>query len=71
VKNPLATSRLDLEIAKMARSCTPIPDRTFVMGMIELAEFVGLINRHEANDYRDRLDLKFCERNDHLKRVSA
>ena len=41
------------------------------MGMIELAEFVGLINRHEANEYRDKLDLKFCERNDHLKRVSA
>jgi len=71
VKNPLATSRLDLEIAKMARSCTPIPDRTYVMGMIEMAEFAELIPRHEANTYRDRLDLKFCERNDHLKRVSA
>ncbi|WP_457967685.1 hypothetical protein M1D68_16090 [Pseudomonas sp. R4-84] len=55
----------------MARSCTPIPDRTYLMGMIEMAEFAELIPRHEANTYRDKLDLKFCERNDHLKRVSA
>ncbi|WP_223528312.1 hypothetical protein [Pseudomonas sp. A-RE-23] len=66
-----AKAAIDLEIAKVSRSHCPVPDRTFVMGMIELAEFIDLLNRHEANAYRDKLDLKFCERNDYLKRASA
>ncbi|MEE4675332.1 hypothetical protein V2K57_11750 [Pseudomonas alliivorans] len=66
-----ALARLGLEIAKMKRSCTPVPDRTFVMGMIEMAEFAGSIDTHTANRYRDALDAKFVERNAYLKRVAA
>lgn len=64
-------ARLGLEIAKMKRSCTPVPDRTFVMGMIEMAEFSGSIDAPNANRYRDALDAKFVERNAYLKRVAA
>lgn len=64
-----AMARLGLEVAKMSRSCTPVPDRTFSMGMIEMAEFAELIDSRTANRYRDALDAKFVERNDHLKRA--
>lgn len=71
MNDPTASARLDLEIAKMAKSCTPVPDRTFIMGMIEMAEFAGLIDSRVSDRYRDALDEKFVERNAHLKRVSA
>lgn len=66
-----ALARLGLEIAKMKKSCTPVPDRTFVMGMIEMAEFAEIINTITANRYRDALDAKFVERNADLKRAAA
>ncbi|MED7670221.1 hypothetical protein GXB78_23735 [Pseudomonas moraviensis subsp. stanleyae] len=71
MSNQVALARLDLEIAKMRKSCTPMPDRTFVMGMIEMAEFAEIIDARTANRYRDALDAKFVERNTHLKGVSA
>ncbi|WP_236202503.1 hypothetical protein [Pseudomonas carnis] len=55
----------------MKKSCTPVPDRTFVMGMIEMAEFAEIINTPTANRYRDALDAKFVERNAELKRTAA
>ncbi|MBK3470489.1 hypothetical protein JJD61_07305 [Pseudomonas carnis] len=66
-----ALARLGLEIAKMKKSCTPVPDRTFVMGMIEMAEFAEIINTPTANRYRDALDAKFVERNTQLKEAVA
>ncbi|SDT98008.1 hypothetical protein [Pseudomonas yamanorum] len=66
-----ALARLGLEIAKMKKSCTPVPDRTFVMGMIEMAEFAEIINTPTANRYRDALDAKFVDRNAELKRAAA
>ena len=71
MSNQVALARLGLEIAKMRKSCTPVPDRTFVMGMIEMAEFAEIIDIRTANRYRDALDAKFVERNAHLKGVSA
>ena len=71
MSNQVALARLDLEVAKMKRSCTPVPDRTFAMGMIEMAEFAEIIDVRTANRYRDALDAKFVERNTHLKGVSA
>jgi hypothetical protein len=67
----VAIARLGLEISKMKRSFSPVPDRTFVMGMIEMAEFAEIIDTPTANRYRDALDAKFIERNEHLKRVTA
>lgn len=49
MNTPTALARLGLEIAKMKKSCTPVPDRTFVMGMIEMAEFAEIINTPTAN----------------------
>lgn len=66
-----ALARLGLEIAKMKKSCTPVPDRTFVMGMIEMAEFADLVDSPTANRYRDALDEKFIQRNAELKRAAA
>ncbi|MGN8104673.1 hypothetical protein [Pseudomonas sp. 22072] len=66
-----ALARLGLEIAKMKKSCTPVPDRTFVMGMIEMAEFADLVDSPTANRYRDALDAKFVERNTQLKEAAA
>ncbi len=71
MSNQVALARLALEIAKMRKSCTPVPDRTFVMGMIEMAEFAETIDTRTANRYRDALDAKFVERNTYLKGVSA
>ena len=66
-----ALARLGLEIAKMKKSCTPVPDRTFAMGMIEMAEFADLVDSPTANRYRDALDAKFVKRNAELKRAAA
>lgn len=71
MSNQVALARLGLEIAKMRKSCTPGPDRTFVMGMIEMAEFAEIIDVRTANRYRDALDAKFQERNDQLQREIA
>ncbi|NWC38386.1 hypothetical protein [Pseudomonas tolaasii] len=71
MSNQVALARLGLEIAKMRKSCTPVPDRTFIMGMIEMAEFAEIINTPTANRYRDALDAKFVERNAELKRAIA
>lgn len=71
MSNAAALARLGLEIAKMKKSFTPVPDRTFVMGMIEMAEFADLIDTPTANRYRDALDTKFVERNEQLKRAAA
>jgi len=69
MNTPTALARLGLEIAKIKKSCTPVPDRTFVMGMIEMAEFSELIDSITADRYRDALDAKFVERNEYLKRI--
>ena len=71
MNTPTALARLGLEVAKMSRSCTPVPDRTFAMGMIEMAEFAEMIDTRTANRYRDALDAKFVERNTELKRAAA
>lgn len=71
MSNQVALARLGLEIAKMKKSCTPVPDRTFVMGMIEMAEFADLVDSPTANRYRDALDAKFVERKAELKRAAA
>ena len=65
-----AVAGIEFEIARLSRSLNPVPDRTFVMGMIELAEVAELIDRATANRFRDELDAKFCERNDFLKRTA-
>ncbi|KTC63172.1 hypothetical protein AO262_29105 [Pseudomonas fluorescens ABAC62] len=71
MSNPTTLARLGLEIARMKKSFTPVPDRTFVMGMIEMAEFADLVDTATANRYRDALDDKFVERNEQLKRAAA
>lgn len=71
MSNQVALARLGLEVAKMRRSCTPVPDRTFVMGMIEMAEFAEIIDTRTANRYRNALDAKFVERRALLQGVSA
>ncbi|NMY77728.1 hypothetical protein HBO01_03430 [Pseudomonas rhodesiae] len=71
MNTPTALARLGLVIAKMKKSCTPVPGRTFVMGMIEMAEFADIIDSRTANRYRDALDAKFVERNQQLKRSAA
>ncbi|PYB80778.1 hypothetical protein DMX03_25145 [Pseudomonas koreensis] len=71
MSNQVALARLDLEIAKMRKSYTPVPDRTFVMGMIEMAEFAEIIDTPTANRYRNALDAKFVERRALLQGVSA
>jgi hypothetical protein len=65
-----AVAGIEFDIARLSRSLNPVPDRTFVMGMIELAEVAELIDRATANRFRDALDAKFCERNDFLKRTA-
>ncbi|KAF1004400.1 MAG: hypothetical protein GAK36_00069 [Pseudomonas sp.] len=64
-----ASSGIEFEISKISRAHNPAQDRTFIMGMIEMAEFAELIDSRTANRYRDSLDAKFAERNAYLKRA--
>ncbi|WP_277593639.1 hypothetical protein [Pseudomonas chlororaphis] len=66
-----ASSGIEYEISKISRTHNPAQDRTFVMGMIELAEFAELIDSRTANRYRDALDDKFNERSAYLRRTTA
>ncbi|KAA5840218.1 hypothetical protein F2A38_19505 [Pseudomonas chlororaphis] len=63
-----ASSGIEYEISKISRTHNPAQDRTFVMGMIEMAEFAELIDSRTANRYRDELDTKFTERSAYLRR---
>lgn len=69
MSNLKAISVIEYEIAKIGVTHSPTPDRTFVMGMIELAEIAELIDRPNANRYRDALDAKYCERAAFLRRT--
>ena len=54
----LAHARIGLEIAKIARSSTPAQDRTFIEGMIEMAECLSQITYQDSESYRQALAIK-------------
>ncbi|WP_027921532.1 hypothetical protein [Pseudomonas sp. URMO17WK12:I12] len=66
-----AISAIEYEVAKIGVTHSPVPDHTFVMGMIELAEFCELIEPAAANRYRNELDEKRAKRISDLKGVAA
>jgi hypothetical protein len=66
-----AISAIEYEVAKIGVTHSPVPDHTFVMGMIELAEFCELIDQATANQYRNKLDEKRAKRVSQLKGVAA
>lgn len=66
-----AASAIEYETAKIGVTKTPVPDHTFVMGMIELAEFCELIDPPTANKYRNELDQKRDKRINDLRGVAA
>lgn len=53
-----AQARIELEIARLAFSAQPAQDRTFIEGMIEMAEFLGQIPYQDAACYREALAIK-------------
>lgn len=53
-----ANAYIELEIAKISRSTTPAPDRTFIEGMIEMAVWLGQLSFQDAESYRQVLALK-------------
>ncbi|KAB0509642.1 hypothetical protein [Pseudomonas moorei] len=66
-----AALAIEYEVAKIGVTHSPVPDHTFVMGMIELAEFCELIDPAKANQYRNELDDKRSKRINDLKGVAA
>ncbi|MGY2258156.1 hypothetical protein [Pseudomonas sp. SDO55104_S430] len=69
--NNRAVSAIEYEVAKIGVTHSPAPDHTFVMGMIELAEFCELIDPATANKYRNELDQKRDKRINDLRGVAA
>ncbi|WP_288078985.1 hypothetical protein [Pseudomonas sp.] len=49
---------IQLEIAKMANSAFPAQDRTFIEGMIRMAEQLGQLPYQDAECYREVLAVK-------------
>lgn len=70
MNNAKAISVIEYELAKIGVSHSPAPDHTFVMGMIELAEFCELIDSAAANQYRADLDEKLAKRKDELRGIT-
>lgn len=66
-----AVAFIEMEIAKLARSSTPAPDMSFVMGMIEIAQFVHLFDKPAADRYRDEVERKHAARVEQLRGIAA
>lgn len=62
-----AIAFIEMEIAKIARSPSPGPDMSFVMGMIEIAQFVELFDKPAADRYRDEVERKHADRVEQLR----
>jgi hypothetical protein len=65
-----AIAFIELEIAKIGRSPTPGPDMSFVMGMIEIAQFVELFDKPAADRYRDEVERKHADRVEQLRKAA-
>lgn len=63
----LADAYLALAIARIARSPTPTPDRTFIEGAIDMAEFLGQLTYQEAALYREALAIKAGDRAEKIR----
>lgn len=55
MSHDLAHARIGLEIARIAKSYSPVQDRTFVEGMIEMAAYLSQITYQESESYREAL----------------
>lgn len=66
-----AALAIEYELAKISVSRSPVPDHTFVMGMIGLAEFCDLIDQPTANRYRNELDDARANRMIQLRGIAA
>jgi hypothetical protein len=58
----MAYAYIGLKIAQLAKSPNPAPDRTFLEGDIDKAEFLGQVTYQEAALYRGVLAFKACDR---------
>lgn len=65
-----AHAYIELEIARISKSQTPAPDRTYIEGMIEMAAFLGYLPRQDADCYREALAIKTGNRVVQLRRVA-
>ncbi|KFE50109.1 hypothetical protein IV01_25850 [Pseudomonas syringae] len=66
-----AVAFIEMEVAKIARSSSPAPDMSFVMGMIEIAQFVHLLDKPEADRYRDRVERTCADRVEQLRGMDS
>lgn len=66
----LAHAYIGLKIAQLAKSPTPAPDRTFVEGAIDMAEFLGQLTYQEAALYREALAIKAGNRVEKIRRAA-
>lgn len=66
----MAHACIQLEIAKISRSPTPAADRSFVMGMIEMACLLEQLPHADAESYREALAIKTGNRIDAIRRAA-
>lgn len=67
MSHDLAHARIGLEIARIAKSHSPVQDRTFVEGMIEMAAYLSQITYQESESYREALIRKTGNRVEALR----
>jgi hypothetical protein len=69
-KPDLAHSAIELEIARLSRSPTPSADRSFIMGMIEMACLLDQVSQAKGESYREQLAIKAGDRIEALRRAA-
>lgn len=66
----VAHAYINLEITRLARSGTPAADKTYIMGLIDMAVMLGHLPHEDAEAYRDTVDRKAGNRNAELRNAT-
>lgn len=63
----LAIGEVMSQLRQLAKSPTPVPDQTFVLGMLEGFEKIGVFDLPTLNSIRDRVFVTTTQRVDQLR----
>ena len=63
----LAIGEVMSQLRQLAKSPTPVPDRTFVLGMLEGFERIGIFDLQTLNNVRDKVFVTTTQRVEQLR----
>ena len=66
----VADAYIQLEISRLARSPTPAADKTYIMGLIDMAVMLGQLPHDDAEAYRETVERKTGNRIVELRRAA-